>query len=292
MIVAAKSGVSKEQMSDRVLKGAKYVELHLVPSDIDTEEKRNDIIRNVQETGLEVRVVHTPINRQYKLEGLAKSEGFKTIEETCILANNISKITNKDTHIVIHVELNLEQLSMWGLFDVIKERLSYLLNEYPHIIMDIENETVIELFNGRFEFKNSGRLEHINVCRRLREELKTDRIGLVLDTCHAISTIRLLQFYIDRGVHHNIDLKDYFLEYSEFLNVIHLSNAREFGDNKNHGTGFDTDEEVDLLREMVEYIREIEFNGVLTLEVQEENYLDTKVYSKLHGQLRNLFNIE
>lgn len=289
MIVAAKSGVSKEQMADRVLKGAEFIELHLEPSDIDTEEKRNEIIRNMQETGLDVRVVHTPIDRQFKLEGLAKDEGFKTIEETCILANNISKITNHDTHIVIHVELNLEQLLMWGLFDIIKYRISYLLKEYPHVIMDIENETAIELYKGRFELKNSGRQESVDVCRKLREELNTNRVGLVLDTCHAISSIRLLQFYIDNGLHNKIILKDYFTERAEYLNIIHLANAREFGDNKNHGTDFDTDEEVDLLREIVGYIRQICFDGVLTLEVQEEDYLDTKVYPKLHSQLKDLF---
>ncbi len=289
MIILSKSGVSLAQMQDRKRKGVKEIELHLIETDIDTAEKRANVINNMKEVGLEVRIVHTPIDRKFKLEGLATEYGSKIIEDSCILANDIGLLSGKDINVVIHHELNLETIKVWGIYDIILEKVDYLLKTYPNIIIDLENETVYELFGGAFGLRNSYGNQNLYICEELRKDLQTDRIGLVLDTCHAISSIRLLQHLVDEGICKPLDLyEDYFKEYSKYLDVIHLANARDYGYDDNHGIGFYTDEDMELLKEIVNYIKDIKFDGKLTLEVQEENYLDCKVVVDLYNKLIKL----
>lgn len=289
MLILSKSGAALAQMQDRKRKGTKWVELHLIETDIDTAEKRANIIHNMKEAGLEVRIVHTPIDRKFKLEGLATEYGSKIIEDNCILANEIGLLLGKDINVVIHHELDLETMKVWGIYDLVIKKLDYLLKTYPNITIDLENETVYELFGGAFGLRNNYSNQNVYVCEELRKDLRTDRIGLVLDICHALSSIRLLQHLVNEGICRPLDLyEDYFKEYSKYLNIIHLANARDYGYGDNHGIGFYTDEDMELLKKIVGYIKEIKFEGKLTLEVQEKDYLDCKVVVDLYNKLIKL----
>lgn len=291
MQITAKSGVSLDQLKERKNKGAKYIELHLFEKDVNSDESIRKILKNIKKSGLSIKAIHIPIDRKYSIEGLITEEGFKIIQNTCSLAEQISQIMQEPIHVVLHQELNLEQLKTWGMYDLILEKLKFILDEYKNIIINLENLPIFDVKKYSFEMYSNYSFQNIELCKELRSDLKTERFGTVLDTCHAISTIKLIQGLVEFGLHENITLEDYFKENKEYVNIIHLSNARGFGYDNNHGIGFDTEEEIELLKELLEYIKEIDFQGILTLEVQEENYLNCVVFEKLKKQIEKIGGI-
>lgn len=281
----AKSSVSYYQLEDRKNKGAKFIELHLNEGDIITKKKRKEIVYNLKKLNLIAKVVHVPIDERFTIEGLLNENGFRVIENTCKLAQEISEEISQEMHIVMHQSLSLIQLKNWGMFEIIKGKMKYLLDTYPNIIINIENLTVFSMDSDKFELRNNYFNENINVCKELRFILKTDRIGTVLDICHAISSIRILETFINKNYHKQIYLRDYFLINKQFLNVIHLSNSIGFGMGTGHGVGFDTKEDLDLLKEILSYVEDINYKNIITLEICEKDYLDTIEYRKTKRQV-------
>lgn len=292
MKIAAKSGVSLGQLLERKNKGATLLELHLNQGDVATSESIEKVFDNVKKAGIKVGVVHIPIDRKFTVEGILIGKvNYTIIKNTCKLANLIAEFNEEIVHVVMHQELSLTHLVDWGMYHHISVLIGILLNKYRNITINLENLSFINPEDDGLQVRSNHGSHNVELCRKLRSDLNTDRIGVVLDTCHALSTIRHLERYRELGIHEGINLRDYFTNSKGFLNVIHLSNARGFGHGDDHGAGFDTDEDVELLKEIINYVKDNDFRGILTLEVQEKDYLNCIVFEKLKSQLEMILEV-
>lgn len=288
MQITAKSGVSLEQLIERKNKGAKYIELHLFEEDIKSINSIEGILNNIKEAGVYVKAVHIPIDRRFGIEGLITTEAYSIIENTCNLANAIGELNSEIVCVVMHQELDMSQLNDWGIYNKIFKSLRKILYKYQHISINLENLSMFNVKDDNFGLRSNYTFQTKELCMKLREDLNTDRIGLVLDTCHALSSIRHIKSFYELGLHNETTLKDYFEENKEFLNVIHLANAIDFGYGDGHGVGFDTEEDVEILKEILGLVKEIDFKGLLTLEVAENDYLNCIVFEKLQKQVEEI----
>ena len=287
MLITAKSGVSLNQLKEREIKGAKYIELQLFEEDVKSEENIRKTIENIKNSNLSIEAICIPVDRKFAIEGLTTNKGFKIIQNTCNLAEKISRIMKKTIHVILYQELNLRQLKEWEMYSLILGKLNFILKKHKNITINLRN---VAMSDEYYSFQN------IELCKELRNDLKTKRIGAVLDTCHAIHTVMFIQClkginpHKRTNLHKNIVLRDYFVRYKGYANVIYLSNARGFGYDDSH-VNFDTKEEKKLLKKILEYIDEIDFQGILTLEVQEEDYLNCIVFKKLKKQIEEIGGI-
>ena len=192
----------------------------------------------------------------------------------------------------MHQELSLDMIKSFGLYENIVSQIGKILEEYKDIKINLENLSVLDAKEGKLDFLNNNLLQNKELCIALREDLNTDRIGLVLDTCHALSTIRHLDRLYEIGLCEKVILWDYFREYSDFLNIIHLSNAIGFGYDEGHGTSFSTKEDMLLLKEIMGYIKNINYKNLLTLEIREEDYLNPIAFEKLNKQVKEILSKE
>lgn len=78
----------------------------------------------------------------------------------------------------------------------------------------------------------------------------------------------------------HLSIRDYFQTYKSTLKLIHLSNSRNLGIGKDHGCVFDANkpEEIETLKLILKCIKEISFDGNITLEVYEDKHDDAQSY--------------
>lgn len=287
-----KSGVSLCQINDRVRKGVSKIELHLFANDLENLDKIEENLNSVRD---KVEIVHTPISDKYNIEALNSSENKEIIYKTCELAQRLSN-EERLIDVVIHQTLSLDRLKIWGLYDVIVSELRYILNKYPNIILNLENLTIIgsadldKKEEKDYKYcRDSYFKETLNLCVELRQDLQTDRIGLVWDVCHGVSSNRLMKSLIEVGYIEEISEEIYLKTYLPYLNIIHLSNTKELGyGHGNHGTTFDTEEELKALEHLIKLILNYNYKGKITLEVWESDYTDVKNCVVLDKQVREI----
>lgn len=286
MIVTAKSIIEEKNLRDKRRKGARHVELHLLISDVYDKKQIQTQLITLKNSRLKVVSVHSPMERICTLEGLLSKSGFDLIDNTCHLAQRISNYRGKDVNVVMHHELDYEQMMMWDLIDRIGDEINVLLHRYKNVIINIENTMPVCMDKGSMYFANSYAQSQINICEHLRKYLRTDRIGVVVDTCHIMASSRILERL--GGYKENLNLEDIIINSKEYLNIVHLANGRGLGFGDGHGCGFETNMEREKLRFIIDTLKEIEFNGNLVLEVAELNYLDSVEFEQLFKQVNNL----
>ena len=278
MKIIAKSAPYFNELNDKKNKGAEYVEIQLLKNNIMGLEENHV---NIIESELNVLGVHPPMGIENNIESLACGKNIDEISYCYVLADYISKSLNHRVYVVCHCELSLDQLNKWGMFDNIITRFDKILNKYPNIDINLENTMKLDPKKDSYRFRNAYFEEPFYICEELRKRLKTDRIGLVLDTCHALANIEAQNSFYGVQLGKKETIEDYFNLYKPYLKVIHLANSRNYGfgsdilEENGHGVGFYTDEEIDVLKNLINNIQRIEFNDNLVLEIAEENYLDS-----------------
>lgn len=292
MRVAAKSTIDPLQLKERVRKGARYIELHTLEEHMRdrTVEENLQILAGVD---VEVAAVHLPITSKYTFEGLQHKESFEVIERCFEMAERLSEYNGGMIEIIMHYELNVRQSRGWGILDKCVERMGYLLDKYKHVSVGLENLQILcegeKEDVAKIEGRNSYGFENIELVKIMRARLNTQRVGVVIDTCHALTTIRYIQtlYPAEQRQRYKVEysLRDYFERAKGYIRVIHLANSVGNGLSAGHGVGFDTQEDEKLFEEIMQYIGEVEFQGLLTLEVQEQDYGDCKVFEKLKLQV-------
>lgn len=286
MIVTAKSIIEEKNLRDKRKKGAQHIELHLLLSDVYDKKQVQTQIITLKNSRMKIVTVHSPIERICTLEGILSKSGFELLDNTCYLAQKIANYRGKDVNVVIHHELDLEQMMMWDLIDRIGDEINVLLHRYKNVIINVENLMPVCTYKGSMYFANSYVQSQIDICEHLRKYLRTNRIGVVVDTGHILASSRILE-RLD-GYKERLNLEDILINSKEYLNIVHLSNSRGLGFGDGYGCGFDTDRERERLRFIIDTLKEIEFNGSLVLEVNELNYLDSVEFEKLFKQVNNL----
>jgi len=288
MIIAAKSIIGSRDLQDKFNKGAEHVELHLVREDFNQERTLKDKVKVLQQSNLQVVVVHTPIRQEYNLEGLNTSEGKYIINKTCELANKMGEIQGGSVHVVVHAEHNLRQLQDYGMIREIDNEIRNILENYKFITLNIENLTMVGYNQGNFVLRNTHQFSTVELCKFLRKELETERIGTVLDTCHALSTIYSMRDLVNNGIQNTITLEDYIEVNLPYMNVMHLANSIGYGMGEDHGVPFVTTADVKVLEDVIEQLLHSGYNRVVTIEMVEEDYLNSVNFERAFKQVRRI----
>lgn len=192
------------------------------------------------------------------------------LDDACFIANIAGLNQNHRVGVVIHNSLSYEQFSRNPYFlSTVTEILGSMLTKYPNIEFWIENVTPIYKEHP-ITFKNGCINDSADICKHLRQKFG-DRIGAVFDTCHAITTARILQDlgwdYVFPGM----------LEaFSDVCKEVHFANVRGYGLKEGqHGCGFDPANPTDvvklegLLSNCMEYFP----NAYLCYEITETDYI-------------------
>ncbi len=179
--------------------------------------------------GHNVRTIHVPLvtNETCSIEWLCLGPDTELFDRICALAECIATNDDSIINVICHSNLNMHHFDYGGMIDKIAERIKAMLEQYPHINIDIENVIPVQTDSRTEEIiiTNNGFTDTFELCKALRERLNTERIGLVLDTSHALSTVRMLKNFCNycNITEPEISLYGFCKLYAPFLHVIHFS---------------------------------------------------------------------
>lgn len=289
MIITSKSELLYEPMMDKKNKGAECIEVYL-PSEGLTKEVA-EYLELVKRTKLDISAVHSPMIVGYEIDDLVNTENYKAIRKVFMLANEIGKMLNKEILVVMHMEGNLEIFKRYEMIGIIKNRVEEILSDFTNTNFAIENSMFFK-FNNSTEKATHSRAnylyESVEIVEYLNKTLNRD-IGTVFDTCHALSNIRLIKEMSDIEFLEKVSLWDYFNEFKDTVKIIHLANSIGLGYGIDvHAQPFKTTEDKLLLSYILGFIDKIEFNGYLTLEINEDSYVDSVNWLKTKNLVDNI----
>lgn len=282
----AKCTADKNQLEDRRNRGAKYIEIHLRDSEPKNLHQIDEMVENIEKSGLKVLVIHAPMHRNYILESLGNSDAEDRLYLIGKMAEKLYKIQGEIITIVIHQELTLEQLIDFGLINRIKESLRVFMAEHSFLKIGIENLSILNTESGKIIARPNYLDGAVDTALYLRKELITDRIGTVLDTCHALNSVRVLKALRLYDFYSSLSMESFFEKYKDTLFLIHLSNARNLGFGRDHGQRFELESEVIEFRNIMRCIEDIEYLGPITLELTEKSPLKAESYTLFNQALK------
>lgn len=209
------------------------------------------------------------------------------LDDACFIANIAGLSQNHRVGVVIHNSLSYEQFSRNPYFLMtVTETLGALLMKYPNIEFWIENVTPI-CKEHPITFKNGCIADSADICKHLRQKFG-DRIGTVFNTCHAITTARILE---DLGW--DYVFPDMLEAFSGVCKEVHFANVRGYGLKQGqHGCGFDPANPIDvvklegLLANCVEYFPD----AYLCYEITETDYIVNQQTCDTIGLVHNILN--
>lgn len=281
--VLCKSALDKEQLFARRSLDVSGIELQLLGDFVDNplsiEEYINILDRDIDN----INAIHVPLRSGEEIvciQHLSEKKYQEIFTRICFLADEISKINNKEILVVIHNDLNLyEYIDEEEKYLKILNYLERILRKYKNIKIGIEN--VIPYKPPLASFSNGCLPNYTDFILDIRDRLNTKRVGSVLDTCHAIVSIKIMDF-LDKYINKNIaiTIEDYYKANKDICFLVHLCNVEDLGFNKmQHGTGF-SDNDIELMSNLMELHEKYIPQAIITLEVNEPNYTDCKVYRK------------
>lgn len=285
--IYAKASLSHEQIDVKNQIGCDGIEIQLLNELV--ENRQGHVYKMVSDTfnlsefeDKNIRVVHCPLLSgmgDVLLEMFVDNEDVVLLDRVCYIANHYGTEDRK-TIVVIHSESYYSALSDLGDTWVrIRETLSKLLTAYPNIEIAIENVSPIRGIGkgGRLHLANNFGFDNVEMVKRLRDELHSDRIGTCLDTCHAMLTDKYISAIYkevaDREPE-DYSMKKFFEENREYCKLIHLADIKGSGYGKGrHGVPFeDNPNSLYHLIHIIKLYKLLSYNCPITLEVEETDY--------------------
>lgn len=288
--IYAKASLELWEIQEKIRCGCDGIEYNLTK---DFAQKGNDFLTNYGREVIEaknVEVVHVPYDesgQMMNLERVFQHKNLATIERTFELAQYCADYWKHRIILVIHCSLSMYDFMEYEIFrEKLVNDLERLFTQYPQVDLAIENVVLMEYKQDREE---SPRL-----CNGLHKDIPQivnwlrnyfgDRVGTVLDTCHAMMTekymkalLREASFYPEGNVPEKLDysIESYFRANQKICKLIHFNSFVENGYKKNHGTPFTRQEEVDRILDLYEAYG---YDCPLTLEIREDDYADCVNY--------------
>jgi hypothetical protein len=299
MKIYAKSALSKKQIDPKIEAGCDGIEIQLLSELCDGLSNKclpaNQAFDLNSMTHYPITVIHSPIyslvnGREFydlPLETMCANNQYQDLlNQVFFLASFYGKINDRNTIIVFHSASDFGFMRGTGdMYKYILENLDKMLYKYSHTEVAIENVSPIapSLYSGLC-FRNNFDCDNIVVADYLCRELKTKRVGTVLDTCHA----QLARKYIG-AVERELNDPNYtfgdlsdetFFEYNApYCKLIHLSTFKNSGyGKKNHGTPYTMNDKKEL-KELMQLYQKYGYSVPITLEVYEDDYKTATNYS-------------
>lgn len=290
--IYAKASLDAEEIQEKIRCGCDAIELNLEDDflcygDIFLELYGKDLF-----TMKPIHVVHVPFNQDKEMLNLEWIFGHKDISvlnNVFALAQYCSEIWNHRVVVVVHSCMAMYDFMQNELLqERIVRELEILLSKYAQVDMAIENTVLLELGRTSKFIPRvcNGIYQDTPELVKWLQEYFGDRVGSVLDTCHAMMAEKYLKILLEaadirhifsESVVEEINMEHYFQMNQGICKLIHFNNFRGNGYRENHGTSFDKPEEV---KSILALYKKYRYNCPLTLEIQEENYLDCINYRK------------
>ena len=306
MEIFAKAAMLFNQIESKIKIGCDGIEIQLLDELVFKDGSNyydiTDIFTLDKFSHYPVRAVHAPILSNFGLgdiniENFTSPVHFKLLENCFKLANFFGEIQDCRVIIVVHSEMSKDSMQNIGtIWDDMVKMLGDLLYKYQYTEVAIENVTplrigrklCIGLCNGFYQ-------DNISIVDELRRTLNTDRIGTVLDTCHAIITkgyLDALYGMLDKSnfVIPSFDLDTYFKANKGVVKLIHLCDAKGDGySGGNHGIAFsEENENLDTLKSIIDLYNFYEYSCPITLEVGETDFIGSPNYEVTYNNLVKL----
>lgn len=283
-LIYAKSRLIKEQLDCKMRLGCDGIEIQLFnefgASDTESYMPWWKIYKLPDFKPYPIRAIHVPIAREgmLNIEFMANPVFQNKLSNICDLANSIAKQQGKSVTVVLHSEMDFNRIINTGIYVGIYNYISRLLNEYLFIEIVVENVLPLNYYSDtkNFNLRGNFAFEGVKLVKKLREDLGTDRIGTLLDTCHAKQAgkvlINLLS-YLDLELEDRyLSMDNYFKQNADVCKGIHLADCVGFGYKKGqHGAGYTEDNHVGLDLAIELYFK-YNYNCPICLEIQEEDY--------------------
>ena len=285
-----KSALSAKELLARKKLSENNIEIQLFKNFYDEEISLVGYFNTIINSGLNISVIHTPLSagEAVEINHFHEERKRNVFIKTCELSNMLGISLKKNILVVVHCGMNFkEDINDFNKIKLIDDTLLFTLNKYPNISIAVEN--IIPLMAGpagiygRNGFLNDNCLYVDYFINRYGFK---DRIGTVLDTCHALTTIKLLQYCkID------VTLDQFFDWNKENIKLIHLANIGDNGYGKgNHGIGFIEGKDLELLSNIIELYFKYNYNCPITIEVIEKVYSNPVNYMKTKENLLKIIS--
>ena len=280
MKIYCKSGLNNKELAARTNLVHDGCEIQLLNDFVKNPKSTEEYLDEIDGHITNIKLIHSPLctdkNIQLdaiNIEDLISSRVTKVFQRVCELADCIGKENKLSIGVILHTGISMFDLNTNKTLDnYLIDLFNKILNLYPNIYLLIEN--VIPVTNRDLMYFRNGALpNYIEVIEHFKKvTMYPNKIGGVLDTCHAITTIKMAQ-----GCGKQLNLTDYFKR-PELINLIHLSDVKNLGlYPKEHGIGFSPDREF-MLKLLLDLYKSNDLNCPITIEIAEEDYFDCKNY--------------
>jgi hypothetical protein len=273
-----KARATTKQLGNRIDMGNENMELHTEEDDL---VNFNRTLNTILVSGADIHVVHAPIVSRHTIEGCLLKENRDVIRSACKLGQMLSDVNNHTVDIVLHQELELFQMEGWGIYNRILSFVEELLNRYPRIRINFENPSPIVRVQGKVYLTNSYYSGPVDLAIKLREDIGSDRIGVVWDSCHSMNSIIHLGGANKEGFIPPFTIYEHLKLFLPYMNVLHLSNAKNWGFGEEHGMNFESEEDKKVLHKILNILIDHQYSGFITMETNDEDVDDAKRQSAL-----------
>lgn len=204
----------------------------------------------------------------------------------CFIAENVGRKLGHTISVIFHCEHSYEQLLPLGLYDEIANHIYGMLKTCPNIQILIENVTPISYIgDGCIRLANNFMFDNVELVKHLIADTSSDigdRIGTVLDICHAQMAIELIGIlqtrFADEVNIPTYNIEDYYIKNQNCCKLIHLARKDGHGlTEETHGQPFDNRDMYLIQRYMHTYDK-YDYNCPVVLEVRETDYLKCDGY--------------
>ena len=306
-LIYAKAAFNKEQMDAKVAAGTDGIELQLVDEMLTrTEDGRRkwrlasavyDINNLIT---YPVSAVHAPMISgmgDMTLENMLDSEDVIVLNEMFRIADAYAQQQDKVITLIIHLESYVSSmLDVGGVYYRMLTTLDSLLNNYTNVRVGIENVIPCRSIglNTNLHLSNNFGFDNIELVANLRTDLKTDRVGTILDTCHAMITFKYVQAICDvlgNDLAKEYTIDKFFEKNREFCYHIHFAGMQGSGyGGINHGTPF-TDQNKSVAYGLLKLYEKFNYDCPLCLEVFEpDGHIESTGYKLTKKVVEDYFN--
>lgn len=275
-----KTILDKNETLGKFNKGARKFEIQLLDNFMEKGFNLKKAFDEFDKKEVDVISVHSPIswnldNGTIYLEHLTSDYYKELFFKVCEFAQLFADYYKHPVNVIIHNSFRFENYMLIpSLLEGIIEIINLVSEQYPDIIVEIENTTPMSIDYSINPYFCSGVLfENVEIVKYLNKNCKKAICKTVIDVCHYLTSIRVIKLTTYR----KFSLEDLFITHHGIVGTIHLANVKDLGvRNGEHGCGFEkTKEDINLLKEVLSYIDKYAKDADICLEISEKDYYNT-----------------
>lgn len=271
--IVGKCADRRSQLEGSLRDGFNVVEIQLLK---DFKNRSVDeILRDIRQVnGIKVSSIHSPAlePQGVEIEDIVEYDRKLDVYKTFYIADRLGSEEGREIPVVLHMHSRMYDLDRKGdmLYSLVRE-VAICLDLFKHISICVENLIPVEVIGGKLITNNCYMFDNADLVKWLRKKLNTDRIYTVLDTCHLVTSIRVLEILKEDTGANIPSIEEFFENNKDVVKIIHLNNVVGLGLTPGkHSVGFEKD--TNLLSKLAICINKYCNNADIVLEMNEEDY--------------------